>query len=144
MLDEQTGGRRAEGSTARQESDPRSSDPLWWIRLYLRVLAADNRRMRFDEPIQIACLACSASRIVFDTGIDETGQCDQCGYVGWTYAEDLDSTTREMIMNGLLARRMEPAVEQAPHEVPALLVLGQPGCDWPRSRVPQRAHLTPS
>jgi hypothetical protein len=96
--------------------------------------------MHFDEPLQIECLACSASRIVFDTGIDETGQCEQCGYVGWTYADDLDSTTKAMIMNGLLAKR----TDTAPLEVPASSFLEQPACDWPNTRVAQRTRLTAS
>ncbi len=61
--------------------------------------------MRAVNPQQIECLACGAVRVTFGTGLAETGECRRCGYLGWTYSEDLDSTTERMIMNGALARR---------------------------------------
>ena len=66
--------------------------------------------MILAEPRQIECLACSAVRVVFGTGPGETGACECCGYVGWTYAEDLDWMTTRMIMNGMLARPASPHV----------------------------------
>jgi len=54
------------------------------------------------EPSQIRCLACGESRVVFGSHVEDTGGCPHCGYVGWTYAEDLDGTTKQIIMSGLL------------------------------------------
>jgi hypothetical protein len=54
-------------------------------------------------PKQIACLACSTVRVVYGIKPRETGDCPQCGYVGWTYSDDLDGWTRRMIVNGRLA-----------------------------------------
>ena len=53
--------------------------------------------------IQIECLACSATRVVTGIGHAETGECPRCHYLGWTYSDDLDGTTRRLIMNGGLA-----------------------------------------
>jgi hypothetical protein len=54
-------------------------------------------------PIQIECLACGASRIVHGIAHTETGECQRGHYLGWTYSDELDGSTRRMIMNGNLA-----------------------------------------
>jgi hypothetical protein len=61
--------------------------------------------MTSDDPRQIECLACSSVRVVFGTDVEATGACPECGYVGWTYAADLDWKTHELIVNGLLSQR---------------------------------------
>jgi hypothetical protein len=53
--------------------------------------------------LQIECLACSATRVVTGIGHAETGECPRCHYLGWTYSDDLDGSTRRLIMNGGLA-----------------------------------------
>jgi hypothetical protein len=53
-----------------------------------------------SESRQIACLACGETRIVL--GI-ETGECPACHYLGWTYVEELDRSTRRLIANGAFA-----------------------------------------
>jgi uncharacterized paraquat-inducible protein A len=53
---------------------------------------------------KIACLACGATRTVSHLPHGDTGQCPRCDYVGWVYAEDLDSRTRHLIMNGAFGR----------------------------------------
>ena len=55
------------------------------------------------SPIQIECLACSATRVVSGIGHAETGECLRCHYLGWTYSDELDGATRRLIMNGGLA-----------------------------------------
>jgi hypothetical protein len=60
-----------------------------------------NRAAR--PPIQIECLACGAARVVKGIGHGETGECERCHYLGWTYSDELDGSTRRMIMNGKLA-----------------------------------------
>jgi hypothetical protein len=55
------------------------------------------------EGTRIECLACGAPRIADGLGLAETGECPRCGYLGWTYSDELDSTTRRMIMNGEFA-----------------------------------------
>ena len=62
-----------------------------------------------NPPIAIECLACSSIRVVPGTDVESTGACECCGYVGWTYAADLDWATRQMIMNGMFARPQEHA-----------------------------------
>jgi uncharacterized paraquat-inducible protein A len=52
---------------------------------------------------QIECLACGATRVVFGLSRAETGECERCHYVGWTYPDELDGTTQRMIMNGAFA-----------------------------------------
>jgi hypothetical protein len=54
--------------------------------------------MQALEEKQIECLACGAERVL-EPGT-ETGECPRCGYLGWTYSEELDPATRRMIMNG--------------------------------------------
>jgi hypothetical protein len=54
-------------------------------------------------PTQIECLACGAVRVVYGIAHGDTGECPRCCYLGWTYSEDLDGSTRRMIMNGRLA-----------------------------------------
>ncbi len=58
-----------------------------------------RKRMR-RQATQIECLACGATRVVKGHGTAETGECPRCRYLGWTYSEGLDGTTRRMIMNG--------------------------------------------
>ena len=65
--------------------------------------------MRDGEPRRIECLACGALRIAFGHGIEDTGECPRCGYLGWAATEEVDVVTRRMIMNGLLARAPERA-----------------------------------
>ena len=55
------------------------------------------------NPIAIECLACGAARVVFGIGHCETGECLRCHYLGWTYSDELDASTRRQIMNGRLA-----------------------------------------
>jgi hypothetical protein len=59
----------------------------------------------------IHCLACGTARVAVGKGVGATGDCPCCGYLGWTSSDDLDSTTRQMITNGRLAKppRREPA-----------------------------------
>jgi hypothetical protein len=64
---------------------------------------------------QIACLACGAVRATFGTTVEETGDCPRCHYLGWTYADDLDGTTKRMIMNGRLAHRPSEAAHSLLH-----------------------------
>jgi hypothetical protein len=60
------------------------------------------RHSRHDELRQIACLACGETRVVFGV---ETGECPRCHYLGWTYSDELDGSTRRMILNRAFARR---------------------------------------
>ena len=77
---------------------------------------ATKTRTPNHTPQQIACLACAAARAVPATEVGQTGECPRCGYLGWTYSHDLDSTTRRMIMNGLHAKR---ATTTSPTALPA-------------------------
>ena len=56
-----------------------------------------------EQATLIECLACGAQRVVFGIESDDTGECPRCRYLGWTYSDDLDGTTRRMIMNGAFA-----------------------------------------
>lgn len=59
-----------------------------------------SRRKRIrHEATQIECLACGATRVVSGLAMHETGECPRCRYLGWTYSDELDGTTRRMIMN---------------------------------------------
>jgi hypothetical protein len=81
---------------------------------------ADKSVVADQAPRPIECLACGAVRLVSGSRVEATGECERCGYVGWTYADTADGTTRRMIMNGLLARGLRPlAVGAAP-----------PSCHW--------------
>ena len=66
-----------------------------------------RRKHSHQGPRHIVCLACGETRIVL--GI-QTGECQACHYLGWTYAEELDGSTRRMIINGAFAhpRRSAP------------------------------------
>lgn len=55
------------------------------------------------QATQIECLACGAKRLVSGLATHETGECLRCRYVGWTYSDELDGTTRRAIMNGEFA-----------------------------------------
>ncbi len=55
---------------------------------------------RLSRPIQLECLACGSVRVAYGYGTEETGQCPQCSYVGWTYAEELDGWETRQIMSG--------------------------------------------
>lgn len=81
---------------------------------------ADSVLMENGSPRQIECLACGASRVVFGTGPEETGGCPHCGYLGWTYSDDLDGTTRRTILNGAAKRpsqSIEPGGSRSPSEI---------------------------
>jgi uncharacterized paraquat-inducible protein A len=56
-----------------------------------------------SAPTQIECLACGATRIVFGLGREDTGECPRCHYLGWGFSDDLDGSTRRLIMNGAFA-----------------------------------------
>jgi len=45
---------------------------------------------------QIECLACGEMRVVAALAKNGAGTCPRCGYGGWTYAEELDGTTRRL------------------------------------------------
>jgi hypothetical protein len=93
-------------------------------------------------PRQIECLACGAARVVFGLGRHETGECPQCHYLGWTYSEDLDSSTRRMVMNGLLARPPGRAgAAGRPHRTH--LGAGRPLSTSPPPDCRPRLHLVP-
>jgi hypothetical protein len=63
-----------------------------------------SRRKRIErEATQIECLACGATRVVSGLEVHATGECPRCRYLGWTYSDELDGTTRRMIMNGEFA-----------------------------------------
>jgi phage FluMu protein Com len=62
-----------------------------------------------DDLKQIRCLACGELRVVFGSQVADAGACPRCRYVGWTYAEDLDGTTKQMIMSRLPVRPSLPA-----------------------------------
>jgi uncharacterized paraquat-inducible protein A len=63
-----------------------------------------SRRKRIQrKATQIECLACGATRVVSGLGTHETGECPRCRYLGWTYSDELDGTTRRAIMNGEFA-----------------------------------------
>jgi uncharacterized paraquat-inducible protein A len=64
---------------------------------------APYRKANEREATQIECLACGATRVVFGLGTAETGECPRCHYLGWTYSDELDGSTRRMIMNGAFA-----------------------------------------
>jgi uncharacterized paraquat-inducible protein A len=55
------------------------------------------------SPIQIECLACGATRRVTGISHADTAECPRCHYLGWTYSDELDASTRRLIMNGCLA-----------------------------------------
>ena len=65
-----------------------------------------RRKHSHQGPRHIVCLACGETRIVL--GI-QTGECPACHYLGWTYAEELDGSTRRMIINGAFAHPRRPA-----------------------------------
>jgi hypothetical protein len=63
-----------------------------------------SRRKRIQrDATQIECLACGATRVVSGFATHQTGECPRCRYVGWTYSDELDGSTRRMIMNGEFA-----------------------------------------
>jgi hypothetical protein len=67
------------------------------------------------EATQIACLACGATRVVTGLATHETGECPRCRYLGWTYSDELDGTTRRAIMNGeFAANAVDPALRTGP------------------------------
>ena len=59
-----------------------------------------NTTKRLSRPVQLECLACGSLRVAYGYGTEETGQCPNCSYVGWTYAEELDGWTTREIMSG--------------------------------------------
>ncbi len=66
-------------------------------------MPSPRRKPIKQEATQIECLACGATRVVTGLATLETGECPRCRYVGWTYSDELDSTTRRAIMNGEFA-----------------------------------------
>jgi uncharacterized paraquat-inducible protein A len=62
-----------------------------------------DRTPKSRRSTKIECLACSATRLVSGIGHAETGECPRCHYLGWTYSDELDGSTRRLIMNGGLA-----------------------------------------
>jgi hypothetical protein len=87
---------------------------------------ADKSSVADQAPRPIECLACGAVRLVSGSRIEATGECERCGYVGWTYADAADAATRRMIMNGLLARGTSR---------PRLVGATPPSCRWREHRV---------
>jgi len=63
---------------------------------------------RLSRPIQIECLACGSIRVAYGYGTEETGQCPECSYVGWTYAQELDGWETRQIMSGNQAQHPAP------------------------------------
>jgi hypothetical protein len=94
--------------------------------------------MIYGEPWLIECLACREVRVVYGRRADETGSCESCGYVGWTYADDLDSTMRAMIINGGLARPRQAPAEPFPGERRMAAAAQRQDRDMPACRVAQR------
>jgi uncharacterized paraquat-inducible protein A len=64
-----------------------------------------HRKRTDREATPIECLACGARRIVPGLGTAEPGECPRCGYLGWTYSDELDSSTCRMIMKAAFAGR---------------------------------------
>jgi hypothetical protein len=62
-------------------------------------IQASYRERDEREATQIECLACGATRAF----AHDTAECPRCGYLGWTYSDALDGSTRRMIMNGAFA-----------------------------------------
>ena len=58
---------------------------------------------RLVRRTRIVCLACGAPRAVLSLQREDTGECPSCRYLGWTYADDLDRSTRRLIINGFFA-----------------------------------------
>jgi hypothetical protein len=79
----------------------RRSGPPFLLPIRLVVSVADLNSAR--PPIAIECLACGAVRIVYGVALGQTGECQHCRYLGWTYSDDLDGSTRRLILNGGLA-----------------------------------------
>ncbi len=52
---------------------------------------------------RIVCLACGAPRAVVSPQQGDAGECPRCRYLGWAYADDLDRSTRRLIINGFFA-----------------------------------------
>jgi hypothetical protein len=63
-------------------------------------MKVSDRISKLRDPIQIECLACGAKRVVTGITHAETGDCPYCHYLGWTYSDELDGSTRRLIMNG--------------------------------------------
>jgi len=89
--------------------------------------------MAFEVPLQIACLACGEQRVVFGHRLGETGECPRCRYSGWTYAEDMDGTTKRSIMNALAARPPQAAEPDR-----SVIPLPVASCSWTERRVERR------
>ena len=53
-----------------------------------------------ERPMSIECLVCHAVRVVAAPANGGAGNCPRCGYAGWTYAEDLDSTALRTVTDG--------------------------------------------
>jgi phage FluMu protein Com len=68
-----------------------------------QTMSSSRRKPIKEEPTQIECLACGDVRVVTGLATHETGECPRCRYLGWTYSDELDGTTRRAIMNGEFA-----------------------------------------
>jgi hypothetical protein len=90
--------------------------------------------MGYREPRQIECLACATVRVVFGRRKEEIGVCVECGYPGWTYADDLDGTARNAIMSALEQGAVPEPVTAGPRP-PA-----RNRCRWNNQSVRPRAH----
>jgi phage FluMu protein Com len=86
-----------------------------------------------DDPKQIKCLACGELRFVFGSQLEDTGECPRCKYVGWTYAQDLDGTTKQMVMNRLPERLAPPPDASRGAHAPT-----GAACGWRSDRGPRR------
>jgi len=75
--------------------------------------------MGYGEPRQIECLLCGTARIVFGRRKEDMGVCLSCGYRGWTYSDELDGTTKRLILANRAARA--PEAEPAPRSRAASL-----------------------
>ena len=61
-----------------------------------------RKHRKHRKTAQIVCLDCGETREL--VGAD-AGECPGCHYLGWTYAEELDSCLRRQIIDRALSRR---------------------------------------
>ncbi len=53
------------------------------------------------ETFEIGCLACGRRRRIAGSSRDEVGVCPACGYVGWSYTDELGRDDRRPIRRNL-------------------------------------------
>ena len=95
--------------------------------------------MVHEEPLQIECLACGEVRVVFGQRVGDTGECPRCRYIGWTYACDMDGTTKRSALAALAARSSQDADTGEVARQPLQLVpVPAPACSWSERRREQR------